>query len=301
MPDYRERRYLLSSAIQDSFPNANIVILQSKKALFHKDIHYLKSYFYFQRNSANPGQSFTNILHSHLADSSLKKLHINDIIVEGTEFYKLQNTLSATQDNVVILLSDQSSFLKETEGKLIKYLTGNPESSIHLFTYVNPEKVKSFDGKSFLPILNGEKDKIHESLYFEMGFSRGVLKDSCKYIALRYPEFAMNWDYNKRKEVLDKWNNFRIKNKLKYHFTDPNLPFSHLMLVPGGGDAEYPSTQRYKHYYDTDQFYDLRTDPTEQDNLFNDPKYQDKVHELQDVLKGYLNELPGTFGEFKTK
>ncbi len=152
MPDYRERRYLLSSAIQDSFPNANIVILQSKKALFHKDIHYLKSYFYFQRNSANPGQSFTNILHSHLADSSLKKLHINDIIVEGTEFYKLQNTLSATQDNVVILLSDQSSFLKETEGKLIKYLTGNPESSIHLFTYVNPEKVKSISTQTFLDL-----------------------------------------------------------------------------------------------------------------------------------------------------
>ncbi len=165
----------------------------------------------------------------------------------------------------------------------------------------NPDTVKSFDGKSFLDILNGKKKAIHESLYFEMGFSRGVLKDSCKYIALRYPKFAMNWDYNKRKKVLDKWNNFRIRNKLEYHFTDPTLPFSHLMLIPGGGDAEYPSTRRYKHYYDPDQLYDLRTDPGEQDNLYNNPQYQDTVKMLKKELIKYLDKLPGTFGEFKTK
>ena len=163
------------------------------------------------------------------------------------------------------------------------------------------DSVKSFDGKSLLPILNGEKESIHKSLYIEMGFSRGILKDSCKYIALRYPEFAMNWDYKKRKEILDRWNQFRIDNKLRYHFTDPNLPFSHLMLIPGGGDAEFPSTKRYKHYYDTDQFYDLRTDPDEQNNLFGNPEYKEKIEELQRELKAYLEKLPGKFGEFKTE
>ncbi len=165
----------------------------------------------------------------------------------------------------------------------------------------DPDTVKSFDGVSFLPILNNNKCKTHESLYFEMGYSRGVLKDGLKYIALRFPEFAENWDLAKRKEVLDKWNNFRIKNKLRYHYTDPSLPFSHLMLIPGGGDAEYPSTKRYKHYYDKDQLYDLRVDPKEQHNLINDPRYQDKVIELRNELKKYLSKLPGTFGEFKTE
>jgi arylsulfatase A-like enzyme len=165
----------------------------------------------------------------------------------------------------------------------------------------DPSKVESFDGTSMLPLLNKEKDKTHESLYFEMGFSRAVLKDSIKYIALRFPKFAEEWDLKKRKEVLDNWNDFRKKNKLRYHYTDPSLPFSHLMLIPGGGDAEYPSTKRYKHYYDKDQLYDLRIDPKEQNNLFNDPKYKDKVVELQTLLKEYLQELPGTFGEFKTK
>ena len=134
-----------------------------------------------------------------------------------------------------------------------------------------------------------------------MGFSRGVLKDSCKYIALRYPQYALDWDNAERKEKLDTWNDFRKRNKLRYHHTDPSLPFSHLMLVPGGGDAEYPSTQRYKHYYDTDQFYDLKTDPGEQNNLFGDENYKEKIQELQEELKMYLSDLPGTFGEFKTK
>jgi len=165
----------------------------------------------------------------------------------------------------------------------------------------NPSDMKNIDGKSFLPILNAEKKEIRNSLYFEMGFSRGVLKDSTKYIALRYPQFAMDWTLKERKEKLDKWNDFRIKNKLEYHFTDPKQPFSHLMLIPGGGDAEFPSTKRYKHYYDTDQLYDLKVDPKEQNNVFNDKKYQEKVKELQSELKTYLADLPGTFGEFKTK
>jgi len=187
-------------------------------------------------------------------------------------------------------------------GHLSKALVSNIDFAPTIFDMGggDPDTVKTFDGKSFLPILNGEKDKIHESLYFEMGFSRGVLKDSFKYIALRYPEFAMKWDLKKRKEILDKWNNFRIANKLRYHYTDPSLPFSHLMLIPGGGDAEFPSTKRYKHYYETDQLYDLRNDPNEQNNLFGDPKYADKVKELQAELVKYLNTLPGKFGEFKT-
>ena len=188
--------------------------------------------------------------------------------------------------------------------KINKSLVSNIDFAPTIFEMVggNPDTIKSFDGKSLLSLIqNKETDKIHESLYFEMGFSRGILKDSMKYIALRYPEFALNWTFEERKKALDDWNNFRIKEKLRYHFTDPNKPFSHLMLIPGGGDAEFPSTKKYKHYYDSDQFYDLRKDPKEQNNLINDPEYQDKIKEYKELLKGYLLELPGVFGEFKTK
>jgi arylsulfatase A-like enzyme len=163
----------------------------------------------------------------------------------------------------------------------------------------NPETISSFDGKSFLPILNGEKREIHESLYFEMGFSRGVLKDSLKYIALRYPEFANNWTIEQRKDVLEKWNKSRMDNKMSYHYTDPEMPFSHVMLIPGGGDAEHLSTKRYKHYFEPNQLYDLRNDPEEQHNLYGKPEYSAKQEELKTELKKYLNMLPGNFGEFK--
>ena len=165
----------------------------------------------------------------------------------------------------------------------------------------DPDTIAAFDGKSMLPVLDGEKDDIHESLYFETGFSRRALKDSLKYIALRYPQFALDWDYNTRKEKLDEWNDFRIRNKLVYHYTDPSLPFSHLMLIPGGGDAEFPSTKRYTHYYDTDQLYDLKTDPGEQNNLFEDKDHISAVRELQEELRNYVSGLPGIFGEFKTR
>lgn len=163
----------------------------------------------------------------------------------------------------------------------------------------SPDTISSFDGKSFLQALNGSQEPIHESLYFEMGFSRAVLKDSVKYIALRYPDYAINWNMQTRKKKLDEWNSFRRSNKLKYHYTDPSLPFSHLMLIPGGGDAEYPSTKRYRHYYDKDQLYDLRNDPNEQVNLIDDPAWQSRKIEMQAVLKEYLEKLPGSFGEFK--
>jgi len=161
------------------------------------------------------------------------------------------------------------------------------------------DTISGIDGVSMLPLLNGEVDKIHESLYFEMGFSRGILKDSIKYIALRYPEYANNWTYEQRDSVLTKWNDFRKANQYAYHFTDPNMPFSHLMLLPGGGDAEYWSMKKYPHYYETDQLYDLRKDNKEQINLIDDKDYQVALDDLRNELTQYLNTLPGVFGEFK--
>ena len=49
-----------------------------------------------------------------------------------------------------------------------------------------------FDGKSFSSVLNGNSKEIHESLFFEMGFTRAVIKGKYKYLALRYPEFRLS-------------------------------------------------------------------------------------------------------------
>ena len=161
-------------------------------------------------------------------------------------------------------------------------------------------KNESFDGKSVKPILMGTKEKIHDSVYFELGFSRGIVKDNFKYIALRYPEGAENWDEKTRMKVLIKDNKMKKeKGKPVFNF-DPNVTFGHLNLVPGGRmPLENKVRQRYPHYSDKDQLYDLSVDPEEQNNLAANSEFTDKLNEMQAELKMYLQKVPGSFGELK--
>jgi len=156
-----------------------------------------------------------------------------------------------------------------------------------------------FDGESFLPSLKGENPDGRKSLYFELGFARGVRIGNWKYIAIRYPKYALNWTLAQRDSVLKVYNDARRFRKVHIVNEDPSQPFSHLEVLPGGGDAEYGSTGKYPAYYDSDQLYNLAEDPIEHVNLANDPKYAEKLVEMQCELIKYLNSLPGTFGELK--
>ncbi len=164
------------------------------------------------------------------------------------------------------------------------------------------EMPEGLDGKSFLPVLDGEKKQVHDSLYFELGFTRGVRKGKWKYIALRYPDSVKNMSLKQRKKVLADYAADRLKYYgEKWHVTDPMAPFSHIMAVPGGGDAEKMSMRSYPGYYDPDQLYDLEKDPGEQVNLAKNPEYAGKLEEMKKLLKKYLDDLPGNFAEFKQK
>ncbi len=153
-----------------------------------------------------------------------------------------------------------------------------------------------FDGVSFASLLNGDTAEIHDSLYFEMGFTRAVIKGKWKYLALRYPQFALDWTYEERKKILDEVNARRRKRKqIIINPDDPSKPFSHTMLIPGGGAAEHSSTGKLPGYYDADQLYDLENDPGEMKNLAGDPKYRAVLDEMKAELKKYLDDLPGGF------
>ena len=91
--------------------------------------------------------------------------------------------------------------------------------------------------------------------------------------------------YNRGRE----FRNMRIVNR------DPEKPFSHLEVVPGGGEAENESYGKLPGYFDADQLYNLDEDPHELKNLANDPAYQDKLRELKTELQKYLDDLPGKF------
>jgi hypothetical protein len=77
--------------------------------------------------------------------------------------------------------------------------------------------------------------------------------------------------------------------------TDPLANFSHIRIIPGGGDAEHKSLSQYPSYYDEHQLYDLSKDPLEQVNLAYNKEYAKTLKNMQKALKSYLSDLPGQF------
>jgi len=156
-----------------------------------------------------------------------------------------------------------------------------------------------FDGRSFRPVLQAETDAIHDTLYFEMGYTRGVRKGRWKYLTLRYPERGTRMTPAERRRILQRFNAKQKEHGKRIMTTDPSAPFSHISLIPGGGGAEAASTGKYPGYYDADQLYDLSRDPGERKNLANDPAYAEKLHEMKGELIKYLEQLPGGFADLK--
>jgi arylsulfatase A-like enzyme len=141
-----------------------------------------------------------------------------------------------------------------------------------------------FDGRSFRPALEGRTDPLHESVYFELGFTRGVRVGDWKYLALRYPpqpeRFAL---------VVD-------PPHLQGFQRPAGQPaFGHI----GGNNNELAALRTQPAYFERDQLYDLASDPREQRNLAADPRQAAILAELQRTLQRHLSRLPGGFGEFK--
>ncbi|MFC2138064.1 sulfatase [Bacteroidota bacterium] len=152
-----------------------------------------------------------------------------------------------------------------------------------------------FDGKSFKSILEDEKDEIHKSLYFELGYARAIIKGKYKYYAIRYPDYAINMTSGERAERLEAYNGTRRFRNMPIVNSDPAAPFSHFSIVPGGEQAEHESYGKKPAYFDPDQLYDLETDPNEMNNIANDPAFYEILEELKAELKKYIDDLPGKF------
>ena len=152
-----------------------------------------------------------------------------------------------------------------------------------------------FDGQSFKDVLDGHNYQPRNSLFFELGFGRAVIKGKYKYYAIRYPEYALNWSDEERAKALNTYNDRRRSLNRKIVNDDPSLPFSHMQLLPGGGEAEHRSYGKKPSYFDHDQLYDLEADPKELVNLINEPDYQNILIDLKKEVQIYLDALPGRF------
>lgn len=159
------------------------------------------------------------------------------------------------------------------------------------------------DGRSFRDLLEGEEETpLHDSLYFEIGCSRAVLKGQWKYLAVRFPNEIRNMPRERRQAIVDKYVARRdgALEKDARPFVGVDKPFGHIGDMPGGRGSEQPAIRFYgKHYHDADQLYDLSTDPDEQNNLAGDPKYAEILSMMKKELRRLLMQVPGGFGEFK--
>jgi len=153
----------------------------------------------------------------------------------------------------------------------------------------------NIDGVSFLPLLQNKETSVRDSLYFEMGFTRGVMKDNLKYIAVRYPPAIDNMSLEERQARLTEMNNNLRERGRPVHSEDPTAAFGHLMPIPGGHDAEQGAITAFPHYHDPDQLYNVLSDPNEKVNLASDKAYSEKLEDMKTLMQSYLVTLPGVF------
>ncbi|WP_170039610.1 sulfatase family protein [Polaribacter gangjinensis] len=147
---------------------------------------------------------------------------------------------------------------------------------------VNFKKSKNelnFDGVSLKNVLNGSKHPVHEYLFFELGFARGVMTKNWKYIAVRYDQQTQR---NIEKGIEFKgWKGVSLK--YPYYVRNGHL----------GNSA----SQNNELYFEPNQLFNLENDPYEKTNLFSVDST--KAKEMKNVLTQFLKSFKERpFGEF---
>jgi len=151
-------------------------------------------------------------------------------------------------------------------------------------------------GRSLVPLLKNHPPKDwRTSVFMPYGFARAVLKGDYHYIAVRFPE---NHD-----------NIHPIKNK-----PGNGLAEKHKKLLEKAGNRKGMTSgatmtkaelNQYgvhgESYFDADQLYNIKNDPLEKNNLAKNPEYAPVLKEMRELLKEYMMQMPGSFGEFKTE
>ena len=137
---------------------------------------------------------------------------------------------------------------------------------------VQLDSTLQFDGVSLRPVLAGAQDPVHDYLFFELGFARGVMTKDWKYITVRYDEKS-------EQQVADGvvftgWNNHTYTQP--YYIRNSHLGYHAALLN--------------EHYFERDQLYDLRNDPHENKNIFEDSPQQ--AEELKALLVESLQSFP---------
>jgi hypothetical protein len=154
------------------------------------------------------------------------------------------------------------------------------------------------DGKSLAPLLSDPDKIIHESVYCEIGHTRTVITEDYLFLSVRHPEEIFTKEV-REKRFKDVWSEHNPPEDIS-----PDSPYGHHGSCPGGPPPDQMGYKIVKNgprpfYYDPDQLYELKKDPLQTNNLVRDDDFLETTLEMKKLLTGYLNNLPGTFGEYK--
>jgi len=137
-----------------------------------------------------------------------------------------------------------------------------------------PPSSMTIDGTSLMPVLTGEREKVHDDLYFEIGWSRAVCTDRWKYLAVRLTERG-------EKHRMSKGGAF----PWVYHCSSLEPHQHHVLLW-------HPA------FYYPDQLYDLNVDGDEIVNLYARPQHRRVLDDMKERLSAYTRSIGRPFGEF---
>lgn len=148
------------------------------------------------------------------------------------------------------------------------------------------------DGVSFASLLEGRSEPSggRESLYLEISNIRGVVTQKWKYIANRPPAAAQRAI---EEDALEAARTGRLRLVSLDGERNP-----HRGAAREG--VRYGVLYDFPNYFHHDQLYDLENDVFEQRNLACDPSFRGVLSEMKDRLRDHMQDLPHTFGEFKT-
>ncbi|MCF7847548.1 MAG: sulfatase-like hydrolase/transferase, partial [Kiritimatiellales bacterium] len=126
------------------------------------------------------------------------------------------------------------------------------------------------DGFSMVPMFGNPKAEIRDSVLIEFGYARAVVTKEWQYVALRFPE-------------------------------GHELPTREKPQLHTGGDRKGKSKimlERHPAAFDPDQLYDLRRDPGQEKNEWDNPEYKAIREKHKELLGKQVKQFPHTFGEF---
>ena len=176
----------------------------------------------------------------------------------GCPFPRAKCTLYDPGIETILIMHQPDSDIFNN-GRVIHSLLSNIDLLPTLIEYVGGEIPSNIQGKSFLPILKGEKNQIRNEIYIEKTYHeiydpiRGIRTTKFKYI--------------KNFEPLE---------------TLYQMPTPVLMSPSGKFLKTFYNTPR-----STEELYDLIADPQEQNNLVNDSNYKAVLLDLQQRLKSW--------------